>query len=543
MYLNVTKQRSLLPPISPTTSTPISSHPRPAEYSGAAVFCGVTRLHVPPTDAPDTLEASKKPIEDLRRFDVQEFVPDGRSVTILGTAKGGWFGCTNLGNGLLGWRLVVPQEEKGAIAAGFAAMKNRELMNEAIKTNPKTGSNIMSMMGGPNSVVDQGVQKNLTRLNTDETSAEDKWNVIPSSPARKPGKLRLADTTPSVDDLEDDVGEGTSNDVDDEEGASARKSRRGRRSIDMSALQSALKPTSNVPQRLFSASELDNRSSTSPSRATFVPSSLFAAPNPLTGAEIRGLALKYAEPENFPHPIYAIIARTDPYLTTLQDTADLADNPLDTFTLPNPLGAGFPNPPNLHRGRVVLIGDAAHPVTTNANGSLAPGLAITDSVTLAKLIAKYTDPRWVNRGEDEILTPDGTFSDGFEKFMAASAVTAVPALGAGEDDGDDDVEDPSIRHERTVFEKIAEEFDRDRCGLATEVMKEARSESGRFNGPLGAKALINNSVVKSLWRMGKGVVKNATAGKDKETVNEETETYVSLMKRGAVKKGLPSLSV
>ncbi|KAI9343532.1 hypothetical protein BDR26DRAFT_238537 [Obelidium mucronatum] len=165
MYLNVTKQRSLLPPISPTSSTPSNaaggSHPRPAEYSGAAVFCGVTRLHVPPTDAPDTLEASKKPIEDLRRFDVQEFVPDGRSVTIHGTVKGGWFGCTNLGNGLLGWRLIVPQEEKGGIAAGFAAMKNRELMNEAIKTNPTTGSNIMSMMGGPNSLVDQGVQRKL----------------------------------------------------------------------------------------------------------------------------------------------------------------------------------------------------------------------------------------------------------------------------------------------------------------------------------------------------------------------------------------------
>ncbi|KAJ3066190.1 hypothetical protein HDU99_003918, partial [Rhizoclosmatium hyalinum] len=437
MYLNVQKQssRSILPPVSPATPTPTTSHPRPAEFSGAAIFCGVTRLHVPPTDAPDSLEASKKPIEDLTRFDVQEFVPDGRCVTVHGTQKGAWFGCVNMGNGLLGWRLIVPQEEKGQIAANFAAWKNRELMNEAIKTNPKAGQNIMSMMGGPNSVVDQGVQKSLTKLSTDETTPEDKWNSAESAPrGRKPGKLRLADTTPDIDD---NAGEGTSTDAVPDESAAAddqndssdadtKKARRGRRSIDMSALQSSIKSPLAVPQRMFS-DNADNRPSSTNNRPSFVASSLFAAPNPLTGQEIRGLALKYAEPENFPHPIYAIMARTDPTLTTLQDTLDLASNPLDTYTLPNPLGPGFPNPPSLHRGRVILIGDAAHPVSTNANGSLAPGLAITDAVLLAKLLAKYNNPTWTPKSATstttDFLTPDETtYDEGFSQFMAQSVV-------------------------------------------------------------------------------------------------------------------------
>ncbi|KAJ3064228.1 hypothetical protein HDU98_012339 [Podochytrium sp. JEL0797] len=553
MYLNVTKQRSLLlPTLTPTA--PPTSHPRPAEFSGAAVFCGVTRLHVPPTDAPDQLPASHTPIDDLRRFDVQEFVPDGRSVTLQGTVKGGWFGCTNLGNGMLGWRLVIPQEEKGAIAAGFAAMKNRELMNEAIKTNPKAGQNIMSMMGGGSIGGPLGgaaVEKGLGKLTTDETNPEDKWSGSGSAGgARKPGKLRMADTTPTFDDDDENndqnTGEGGSDDA-------PKSARRKRRSIDMSALQTALKPAMNMPPRLFSADELTNRPSSTTSsqqRATFVPSSLFATSSALTGAEIRGLALKYAELENFPHPIYAIIARTDPTLTHLSDTLDLADTPLDTFTLPNPLGPGFPTPTNLHRGRVLLIGDAAHPISTNAGGSISPSLAITDAVLLAKLIAKYTDARWVPQrsGDDEILTPDTHFStDGFDAFMAQS----VTQPQHGSDDSDEEEEDPQVRHERTVYEHIATDFDTDRVHLSAEIMREARSESGRFHGPLGAKgkALINHSVVKGLWRMGKGFVAGGGGGAGKGEVGaseqvketEESEMYVGLMKRGSVKKGLPSL--
>ncbi|KAJ3354736.1 hypothetical protein HDU83_004651 [Entophlyctis luteolus] len=530
LYLNITKQqRSVIPrsPISPANA-PTSSHPRPAEYSGAAVFCGVTRLHIPPTDAPDFLEASRKPIEDLRRMDVQEFVPDGRSVTVFGTAKGGWFGCTNLGNGLIGWRLVVPQEDKSQIANGFTALKNRELMNEAIKSNPGAGANIMSVVGGEG--INQGVQKKLGTVVTDTTNPEDKWTSASGSLPRKPGKLRMAET--KFNEPEDLLpGEGSS-DSPLEDGV--KKSRR-RKSIDMSLLQTALmaKPQAS---RNNSVNDMDDRSST---RSAFA-SSLFGAPNPLSGQEVRMLALRYAEPENFPHPIYAIISRTDPALTTLTDSADLASTPLDTFSIPNPNGSNAPPPPNLHRGRVILIGDAAHPISVNANGSLSPGLAVTDAVYLAKLMSKYLDPRYVDRTEldEEILTPGPKLGgEGFGKFMASAMAASGPAGdGGGEDDDGADDDDPALRHERLMYERLADEFD-ERVGLAADLMKEARSESGRFDGPLRAKkVLLNNSVVKGLWRMGKGLVQNGS-----DSVNEETEIYVLMMKRGAVKKGLPPL--
>ncbi|KAI8616075.1 hypothetical protein BC830DRAFT_1119593, partial [Chytriomyces sp. MP71] len=496
MYLNVTKRvpTASIGSSSPTTTTPASSHPRPVEYSGAAVFTGVTRLHVPPTDAPDTLATSGHPIEDLLRSDVHVFVPDGRSVTVHGH-KGVWFGCTNLGNHLLGWRLVVPQDEKGGIITAFTAAKNRELMNEAIKSNPKSGLNIMSMAPG---TMDPGIQTNLGKLSTDETSAEDKWNTVSTPAGRKPGKLRMADTTESLNNDDDENGEGTSataeenDESDSPSGTDKPKRGRNRRSIDLSVLQNAMKQTAinmgDQPPRLFSGDLDKSRSS---SRATFVPSSLFAAPDPLTGKEIRGLALKYAEPENFPHPIYAIIARTDPALTTIQDTLDLAENPLETFTVPNPFGPSAQLPPTVHRGRVMLIGDAAHPITINANGSLGAGLAITDGVLLAKLLAKYMDPRWVDTKDDvdSVLTPDGTYNDGFDAFMAG-AMTAAPVTSGAEEDDDDD---PHVKHDRTVFEKLASEFDGERVGLSASVMKEARTQSGRFNN--GVRMVMNNSVV------------------------------------------------
>ncbi|KAJ3193563.1 hypothetical protein HDU82_002775 [Entophlyctis luteolus] len=393
----------------------------------------------------------------------------------------------------------------------------------------------MSVVGGEG--INQGVQKKLGTVVTDSTNPEDKWTSGNGSLPRKPGKLRMAET--SFDEPEDLLpGEGSSDSPLDD---GVKKGRR-RKSIDMSLLQTALlaKPQAS---RNNSVNDADDRSST---RSTFA-SSLFGAPNPLTGQEVRMLALRYAEPENFPlllnypkHPIYAIISRTDPALTTLTDSADLASAPLDTFSIPNPNGPNAPPPPNLHRGRVILIGDAAHPISVNANGSLSPGLAVTDAVYLAKLMSKYLDPRYVDRTEldDKILTPGPELrGEGFGKFMASAMAASGPGDGGdGDDDGGADDDDPALRHERLMYERIAEEFD-ERVSLAADLMKEARSESGRFDGPLRArKVLLNNSVVKGLWRMGKGLVQNGS-----DSVNEETEMYVLMMKRGAVKKGLPPL--
>ncbi|KAJ3140091.1 hypothetical protein HK100_010589 [Physocladia obscura] len=632
--------RTLLP-ASPSANT--ARHPRPAEYSGAAVFCGVTRLHVPPTDAPDYLEASNTPIQDLTRADIHEFVPDGRCVTVCGSKGAAWFGCTNLGNGLVGWRLVVAQDEKGQIAANYAAAKNRQLMNEAIKANPRSGVNIMSIVG-PDAVGGPGVTKKLGYLATDETNPEDKWNSssarisavgdyrlidrasvlsdnstssssssnINSLPRnRKPGVLRMAPqtfittTTAELDELSaeavPDELEGSASSVSSSldsrksdfssspaptastiAAMDTKRSRRGRRSIDMNCLQNSFKENSGtsfsgtnnnmtLPLRKYSESSAasspadyrrasSSSQASSSSRATFVASSLFGAPNPLSGQEIRMLALRHAEPEKFPHPIYAIIARTDPTLTTLSDTVDLATKPLETFTLPNPNPPNTPPPPSLHRGRVFLIGSAAHPITTNANGSIAPSLAITDAVLLAKLLAKHLDPQYTDPSlEADILTPpaNGLYDDnaeGFEKFMAGAMNTSSSsALDETNLEDDDDDEDPVVRRERAAYERVANEYDAERVALASEVMREARRESGRFNMiPGSAKALLNSSVVKGLWRMGKGLLagQGQSQGQKEEkeekgdvggAVNEESLNFDFLMTRGAVKKGLPQL--
>ncbi|KAJ3126555.1 hypothetical protein HK100_010198 [Physocladia obscura] len=574
MYLNVAPARQprvlgfgSISPTTPTSPTPSlaaynSNNPRPVEYSGAAVFCGVTRLHVPPTDAPDVLEVSRAPIDDLTRGDVQEFVPDGRCVTVFGAAKGAWFGCSNLGNGLLGWRLVVPQDEKGHIAANYAAAKNRQLMNDAIKANPKAGTNIMSMVSA-DAIGGQGVQKKLGTLTTDETNPEDKWNANTNANAntaslpRKPGKLRIDALTAEalIEDQESQSSASASSDSRKSFASeSTKSSRRGHRSVDITSLQTAFKDNGlpNFAPRKYSASEAENNSpSRASSRATFVASSIFGAPNPLTGQEIRMLALRHAEPENFPHPIYAIIARTDPALTTLSDTVDLASKPLETFTLPNPNPAGTPPPPSLHRGRVFLIGSAAHPITINANGSLAPSLAITDAVLLAKLLGKHLDPNYVDPMTADILTPGGRRyedSEGFEKFMAgamaARANGNVPSDGNSMDfdnGDDDDDDDPAVREERRAYERLANEFDQERVALAADVMRDARRESGRFGLVSGgAKALLNSSVVKGLWRIGKGLLaaqQQQQDGSAADVVNEETENFDLLMTRGAVKKG------
>lgn len=61
----------------------LSTPPFVLSHAGAAVITGITKVHIPPTDTPDSLENGTI-IPDLRRTDIQSFCPDSRVVTVHG---------------------------------------------------------------------------------------------------------------------------------------------------------------------------------------------------------------------------------------------------------------------------------------------------------------------------------------------------------------------------------------------------------------------------------------------------------------------------
>jgi 2-polyprenyl-6-methoxyphenol hydroxylase-like FAD-dependent oxidoreductase len=53
---------------------------------------------------------------------------------------------------------------------------------------------------------------------------------------------------------------------------------------------------------------------------------------------------------------------------------------------------------------VVLVGDAAHPVSVSVSGCTGGGLAVTDSTTLTKLVVKHLTLAGINgTGDSEAL--------------------------------------------------------------------------------------------------------------------------------------------
>ncbi|TPX50729.1 hypothetical protein SeMB42_g02160 [Synchytrium endobioticum] len=100
----------------------------------------------------------------------------------------------------------------------------------------------------------------------------------------------------------------------------------------------------------------------------------------LNGLEVRDMALHVAASLKLPESAYSVMALTIPELTHVHDVFDVGSCPPPSYTSPN-----------FHPGRVVLIGDAAHAMATNAQGSLGAGLGITDAGLLAKLVATDFD--------------------------------------------------------------------------------------------------------------------------------------------------------
>ncbi|KAJ3328904.1 hypothetical protein HDU76_009066 [Blyttiomyces sp. JEL0837] len=511
-------------------------------HAGACVFHGITRIHVPPVDTPDALE-NGKPIPDLVREDVHEFVPDGRSVSIVG--KGLSFGVTNLGNGLLGWNLVVAQTEANQHAGNFSMQKTRRLLSESIAKNPRQSILMLAQSSS---------MPNFGNIDTDSTSAEDKWNTNKSIPSRRSpdlaneeefvanmatmtlgrrmgSGLRRGFTTPDLPSIDtspiNESGEGSSSDVPYEEASSARRNRRNRTQTQFDFSDPSIRDklttqlASAHPSTTSSSPSSANRRASLPPRPTVNSSpfpmsgntpvpNLFGPPEPLSGSESRTLALRLCQTFPMPHPCHAIIARTDPSLTAIQDVMDLAEDPLDTLTIPSAINlaggggvagtvtAAFGANKRLedpHVGRVILIGDAAHPVAVNANGSLGAGLAITDAAMLAKLLAKYLAK--------------------VSKPVPATAASTMSPVSP------ENMEQPLSEVE--AIKLFAAEFDKERCALGASVMKDARAEGGWGR--------TENTLLRGFMRITRRV----------QPTQWTRASYAMMLTRGSVKAGLPVL--
>ncbi|KAJ3100809.1 hypothetical protein HDU97_001927 [Phlyctochytrium planicorne] len=528
-------------------------------HAGACIMSGITRLVVPPVDTPDVME-NGKPIEDLHRDHVHEFCPDGRSVSVMGKTLS--FGMTNLGNGLLGWNLVVGQTEPKQHVDNFNMIKTRKMVSEAIAKNPRSSICMTQQFTAPG-VAPPPAIRNLTGIQTDTTNPEDKWGapsgrtmmtVEPEDETTESTNVNEDEETLHAEDNEeedddadvienlrrmafkDDALSTTSSweTGSNGEGGSADNSppdsprrRRGRGQSNGAGniagdpdLQRRLrekleadhfintKPSNlKIHHRSMPASgSLPMSSPFSPSPNTSIPQpgmmpNLFAPPEPLNGKEIRTLALRLAQTVDLPHPCHAVIARTDPSMTICTEVEDLAEDPLETFS-------------HIYQpGRVILIGDAAHVVAPQAHGSIGAGLALTDAALLAKLLAKAlvggsadtpttgSHPQLNNRTSVTFAVDD----DG-QLMHPPSALDDVDQLLTSD-----------------ALKQVAAEFDKERVVMATQVMKEARAE--------GDWGRTENGWVRSLMRFGRKLTPGSWT----------KSSYATMLTRGSVRSGLPSL--
>ncbi|KAI9330779.1 hypothetical protein DFJ73DRAFT_899758 [Zopfochytrium polystomum] len=469
---NSTTRKLLYQDGGPSRIFPLLSSParHNLSHAGACVIHGITRLHVPPVDTPDSLE-NGTPIPDLLRDDVHEYCPDGRANAIVG--KGMSFSVTHLGNGMLGWSLLAAQSEPNKHAGDFTMQKTRRLLSESIAKNPrqkdKWGSRDLPARYSPEPNDDGDEDDDLTMPPMAKNASP------PPNPATLRGVAAVNLSDPSLQEK-------------------------------LSGLRdSPTSPTGNPrnPKRVSMPLE------PLPFNPVAAPSSvpnLFGPQEPLSGAEVRTLALRLSQNFPLPHPCHAIMARTDPKLTAIVDLHDLADDPLDTLSLPipvtstvasvaaaatSPVTTLFGDPFDVsgggssggngsysdlkmnHVGRIMLIGDAAHPLAVTASGGLGANLALTDAVLLAKLLAKYL---------------------------------ASPATPPAE----------SLR-------RMAGEMDKERCALAASAMKEARAEGGWDRS--------ESAIVRGLMRLGRYYTPTGWT----------RSSYAQMLTRGAVKSGLPSL--
>ncbi|KAI9100537.1 hypothetical protein DFS34DRAFT_578667, partial [Phlyctochytrium arcticum] len=327
----------------------LGSNRFPAQHAGAAIVHGITRLFSPPIDMPSEL-TDGSPIPQSRLEDIKSFCPPHESVGMV--SRGVAFGVNHLGNDTLAWNLIIGQTEPHLHTSQFAAEEERRRAahhhNHDLESN-QTSTGTSHVRGGASpsptpSIGSDGTAVEQLQTYFSQSSINDDGVASPSAPSSPGQNFRP---------------------------------RRGR-------IETAFERQLRVQREdLLAQKRADvQQSNTSGGVNDLYSNGVAASSNSVThlsGSDARALALNLASRHPaLPTPVYSIIARSDPQFTNAEDVLDLAQEYPESYTSPN-----------FHPGRVVLVGDAAHPVATNANGSVGGGLCLTDSVLLAKLIAKH----------------------------------------------------------------------------------------------------------------------------------------------------------
>lgn len=421
----------------------LHERPYPPLHVGAAVFSGITRIHIPPVDSQTELEDGRF-IEDMTRDDIYTFAPDGTAVSVMSNKNMGpgglAFGVTNIGNGMLGWNLVVGQTEPSEHIEKIIMNNRKNAISAVLAHNPRS------------SLI---INQNMLAMKSLATGEGGELNY--------PEISKMVGANGSIDG---GIGGATGS------GGLSRSSST-RSMVGGPPRSSSSRPTTPLSHFLDPVSS-----------------------DQLSGTEIRTLALRLCMPLPLPHPSHAIMARADPELITVHDVYDLAD---EKFPL------SFSSP-NSHPGRIMLIGDAAHPVATNAHGSVGAGLAIGDAVLLAKLLGWHLDDI------------GGSSSSNISDIAGASF--APHDTADGQDPGEGDVQPsggPLTESEK--FRQICLDFDVARVELCGTVVKEARTE-----GPWNRA----DNVWSRLMRFGYGASGNSWA----------KASYGTMLSRGRIRHPL-----
>ncbi|KAJ1550279.1 hypothetical protein HK096_007803, partial [Nowakowskiella sp. JEL0078] len=365
----------------------IGSDRYPAHHAGAFICHGITRTLLPPPRNYPTEFPDGTVIPDITIDDINTLLPSGSSFSIIG--GGSSIGLSNLGNGLVGWNVVVAQLEEGQHLHAYAEQNQRKAVSRAV-ARTSLGPSSFATLNGNNSFPLSGVNQNVL-------------SSIGEAPT-----LHYEPET-----------------------------------------MAKLEGGPEKPQSQMTAFEIQIREQLAARNTEIFDSSANSEPVKkqdgvfLTrGADARALALKLLMGLQIPATAQAIVARTDPSFTVALDVMDMADRWLDSYTSPT-----------FHPGRIIMIGDAAHPIATNAhNGSVGAALAMADGASLALLFAKYFGPL---------------------------ESTNVQIL-----DEEADIE---------LYEKLGLDFDKKRCELSNSIMREVRNEGGWDR--------VENTWFRSLLRM------------------------------------------
>ncbi|OAJ38216.1 hypothetical protein BDEG_22167 [Batrachochytrium dendrobatidis JEL423] len=313
-----------------------------AQHSGTALITGICRTYMPPADVPTEFEDGTA-IPTLSRDALLKFCPDGSSQSYID--RGLSFGVTNIGNGFLGWNMIVSQQHQGQVIGDYVRAKRRRDVDEWMVPSGRNSS-----------------------MELPEHANQSNSSVATKSEYSTTEKVKVDDKTETVDATDATTFSTIVN-------AQSEEKRDVSHPVIMVHTAAALRrDQDNHASKISNSSEAP---STTQSRIVNLPD--FEDTAFVSGEESRGLALHLLmKRSTLPSEASVLVARTDTGFIAAFDNMDMGEATPYSYSSPN-----------FHPGRVLLIGDAAHGVATAAHGSVGASLAIADAVVLCKLIGHY----------------------------------------------------------------------------------------------------------------------------------------------------------